>query len=137
MNIFQNFNSCKIFEYMQVKYGDLKACFSASGKQLCVLQPFTPLECMNTPIYNEFECLLLTLEPGFIIVPAHQVLCDVSIVHECTKTCSLIKIPTSKIETVEREHIPYRNTSCYKHDYSNPVYCLNIYCTSQLNLSSL
>lgn len=112
----------------------MKACFSAGGKQFCVVQPFEPVEYKNTPINNEFDCPLLTLEPTFVTVPAHQVFCDVSIIHECTKTCSFTKTPTSKTETVEREQIPYRNASCYKHDFSNNVYCLNIYCTSQLNL---
>ena len=65
----------------------------------------------GTPLLTEFECPLLELTPHLYTLPTTSIISPISVVHVCSNSCKII------------EHT-------YVHDFSNCLFCLNIYCTT-------
>ena len=83
----------------------------------CILIVFQP-----TSVCNEY---LLLLENALHIVPAMYIGRAVSIVHQCNATCTFWRTPATTL--IERETISKLQVN-FIHDYSNNMYCLNVYC---------
>lgn len=60
-------------------------------------------------VLTHLECPLLTLSRNVSFVSSNLVVKTVSIVHLCCSTCSIVE-------------------SLFCHDYTNDLFCLNIYC---------
>ena len=85
---------------------------------------------LGNPITNDFECPLLTQTDTVLLVPPHWVQSSVSIIHQCTDTC--IFTDSGIRRRIEREEVHvHRQNLLYKHDWSNNLYCLNIFCMNQ------
>ncbi len=74
---------------------------------------------------NERGCPLLSNSLHIQSIPSADVLCPVSIVHNCDSRCTLES--KRKRRMVERENIT-TNTLVLKHDFNNEIFALNIYC---------
>ena len=83
------------------------------------------MELNGDAIVKDYDCSLLTLTANITIISSSLVIQSVSIVHECTSTCVFTTLPN--IRTVERERIELAQL-IFKHDWTNMLYCLNIYC---------
>ena len=91
----------------------------------CVLQELQLHKIMGTVLHNDFDCPLLTLTTNIFIVPSHLILTYVSVIHQCTNTCTIVSQLTSL--TQEREQVNQERLFL-NHDLSNDLYCLNVYC---------
>ena len=109
--------------FFQIEYGQLRACFAASSgeqsadEECCLLQRFDRAICGENPIRNEKGCPLLFSLPVLTVVPASSIQTEISIVHECGQSCRI-------------EHTTFGLV--YVHDYSNNLFCLNIYCMNRM-----
>ena len=74
-------------------------------------------------VCNDLDCPLMLLTKRLACVSPSQILCPVSVVHECTETCEFREVLSSR--TVEREQIQAIKTEFF-HDWNNDMFCLNI-----------
>ena len=79
----------------------------------------------NVPVLNEYECPLLTLSTTVVFVHSTAISTAISVMHQCSDTCSFVR--TSCFENRERESVS-TNKLVFQHDWSNNLYCLNVYC---------
>lgn len=108
-------------------YGIFLVSFrSMDGRSVCVLRGF---ESITTPggevLTNPIECPLLLLTHVVLMVKPSEIARTVSVAHECGSGCEFTVMQTQR--RVERDSIPQQKLE-YKHDTSNLLYCLNIYC---------
>ena len=88
------------------------------------------LSTWDDPIIDEFDCPLLALTNTVHLVPPNSIHVAVSIMHQCTNTCKFVE--TAITRRIEREQVDVHNHSLvFKHDWSNDLYCLNIFCMNQ------
>ena len=73
--------------------GILHACFmERSGIKYCLIQLFEEiLGSFDEAILNDIDCPLLTLTKRFLLVPPSALVCAVSICHQCSSSCTLIR----------------------------------------------
>ena len=109
-------------EYM---YGRLISCFETSDEECCLVQVFEMVEVQGSQIRNDQNCPLLTALDFLMVIPASSIMSSVLMVHECTGDCSFSH--TTRPVLVEREEVELDTGLTYAHDYSNNLYCLNIY----------
>ena len=111
---------------MQVQFGVLAACFNfhGGGGSYCIIQLFEPMDNLDTPLTNEYDCPLVSLTDLFWCVPSHSILQSVSIMHECT-TCTVKHVTTTT--QVERLSVMSQKPM-FVHDYSNNLFLVNVYC---------
>ena len=77
----------------------------------CIVQLLQTMTDMNgTVMLTEFECPILSLEPTLFFVESYHVCKPISVVHVCSPTCRM-------------------NNQKFIHDYTNNLYCFNIFCT--------
>jgi len=116
----------------QVEYGHLMACFAQTKElgEYCIIQRYERVLCGDQQLTNEKECPLLFRVKVLAVIPASAICTAVSIVHECDQSCSFQQ--RQKSWTMEREHIT-RSGLLHVHDYSNTLFCLNIYCMKCLD----
>ena len=76
-------------------------------------------------VCNDYDCPLLSLTTVFHCVPSRCISHFVSVVHECSSTCTFKTIESTII--VEREHISSQKL-IFVHDISNSLYAVNVYC---------
>lgn len=88
------------------------------------MKPFDGYRVGGTEITNEWNCPLLELQYRIEVLHSSSVLRAVSIVHQCTNTCTFNR--RKALRTVERESIEQESLT-YSHDVKNMMYCLNIY----------
>ena len=70
----------------------------------------------GTPLLNKFDCPLFSLSRTILSVDSTNILAAVSFVHECD-------------EDVERNmQITQRPKLVFEHNWSNVLFCYNIYC---------
>ena len=125
-----------ILHSLQQQYALLLACVAQDRQWYCVIRPLEMMTALGNPITNDFECPLLTLTDTVLLVPPHRVQTSVSIVHQCTDTCTFTD--TGIRRRIEREEVHIRSCNLlYKHDWSNNLYCLNIFCMNQWPYFSL
>ena len=117
---------------MQTNIGILAACFNAraelSERSFCVIQRLEYMNYHGVQVCNDYDCPLLSLTTVFHCVPSHCVSHSVSVVHECSSTCTFRTIESTII--VEREYVSSQKL-VFVHDISNSLYALNVYCMHQ------
>ena len=115
-----------IYSPFQVQYGELLLCFSSTGQAYCLVRLVEQLELpTGAPILNTFECPLLSLSSNIGMVSASNIRQAVSVVHECGTSCTFKNV--IKTRNVEREQVDQQKLT-FVHDYSNLMFCLNVYC---------
>ena len=98
----------------QIKYAQLLACFmSKEGKRYCAIKPMRSIEVGTNAVLNEFDCPLLERVE---VIRSTNVLVAVSIVHECSSTCTFTE--ERRFQTIERQTVS-QNSLVYHHDFSN------------------
>lgn len=119
--------------HVQVEFGVLAACFKVreGGSSYCIIQLFEPMDNFGTPLTNEYDCPLLSLTGLFRCVSSYSVVQTVSIIHECTSTCTIKHVATTS--QVERLSIESQK-DVFVHDYTNNLFSLNIYCMHSSDL---
>ena len=115
---------------MQEVYAELVLCVQSSvGDRMCLIRPMgLLLSSQGQQMYNEYDCPLLHAEMKVTVVPAESVLSTVSIVHECSR--SFVFSFQSCQRTIERQSIDCDDL-VYQHDFSNNLFCLNVFCMSR------
>ena len=74
---------------------------------------------------NDYECPLVSLTKNIFTVDCNQVKRAVSLVHDCTDTCTFEERDSSR--RIERK-LTNEKALHFKHDWCNMMYCLNVYC---------
>ncbi len=110
-----------------MEYRRLSACFGLGSAKFAVVHLYEQLMTGSDSLLNEQECPLLTLVDVMLVISTNLVLTSVSIIHNCTNTCTYTTGHYARKLTVEREHICSNGLS-FNHDYTNKMYCINIYC---------
>ena len=110
---------------MQV--GVFLSCFQSNEKCYCIVRHLEPLMVGTTPQLNQFDCPLLTLTNILRVLPSVNNFCSVSVVHQCSTTCILKE---KAVDTRLERHRVTQNTFFLLHDWSNTVYCYNLFCIS-------
>ena len=114
---------------MQTDIGLLTACFQVAGegreRSWCLVQLLQPMDSMGIQVCNEFDCPLLTMTDLFRCIPSHSISHSVSVMHECSSSCTYTHINTTT--TVERESVDSRHL-VFQHDFGSNLYALNVYC---------
>ena len=91
------------------------------------------LDLQTTPsgqqVTDECDCPLAILTDDIIIVSPLMITQPISVVHACSSSCKIIQ-SNGRRSMLEREEIEVnkRNQVTYRHDVSNKLYCVNIYC---------
>ena len=116
------------FVSIQVQYGLLLCSLKHKAEELCLVRLFERMEINGEDITNDYDCPLFTLTPSAVVIPPNNVHTAVSFIHQCNSSCMFVR--SSHGQTVEREHLNTPRLS-YKHDWTNNLYCLNLYCTNQ------
>ncbi len=107
-----------------VQYGRLVSCFeTSSGENCCLIQAFEMMETAQGTIQNEQNCPALDF---LMVVPSSSIRSRAAMVHECSGDCSFTHATRPRV--VEREEVELETGLTFVHDYSNNLYCLNIYC---------
>ena len=79
-------------------------------------------------ILTEFDCPVIELTKKLFLVSPVVIMGPISIVHLCAGTCTISQEPSTRL--YEREEVALTSTQLvFKHDFSNKLYCYNIYCT--------
>ena len=117
---------------MQEVYAELLLCVqSCAGDRMCLIRPMELLSSQGQSVCNEYDCPLLYADQKVLVVPADSVLFSVSVVHECSHSCVFTVQPCQR--TVERQVILDSDGIVYQHDFSNNLFCLNVYCMHRSN----
>ena len=116
--------------FMQIDFGLLAACFHVrrerKGASYCIVQLYEPMDTFGIPVINEFDCPLLSLTNLFRCVLSYTISQSVSVIHECTPSCTFQRLNTAT--QVEREVVVSQNLS-FQHDFcNNNLYSFDIYC---------
>ena len=114
---------------LQVQYGVLLLCAAKGGSWFCLVQEFEEMQVDGIPITNDYDCPLLNLTSCVRSITPLAIARSVSIVHECTNSCSFVQCQTR--QRVERCSVLVHKLA-FQHDFSNTLYGLNIYCMNVL-----
>ena len=107
--------------FTQQEIGLLWGGFRTGESSYCIIQLLEPETAISQGcILDEFDCPLLTMV-DFCVIPSSSVCAAVSVVHKCTTTCSFVEKTASAV-------VEGCDTSVIVHDWTNTVYCNNIYC---------
>ena len=106
----------------------LLACISKGHLQYCIVRLMERMDVNGQCMVNDYDCPLLLFSSQIVTIVPSAVQAAVSVMHECTSSCYFKKQNTCR--RIEREDIDTIHLS-YIHDWSNPFYCLNIYCMNQ------
>lgn len=75
---------------------------------------------------NEYDCPLLELSKRIFTTSCHSIKSPVSLVHECGTSCVVQE--GSSAESMEREEVVVSNGLVLSHDWTNRLYCYNVFC---------
>lgn len=79
-------------------------------------------------IITEFDCPVVESTNRLLLVPPTSIMGAVSVVHLCSGSCKILHELSSRL--YERETVTLSNRQVvFKHDFTNKLYCINIYCT--------
>lgn len=117
----------------QVEFAKLLVCCQdIVGRQsVCILQLFEKVGSTGN-VQNDRDCPLLFQLDVILLVPSSSILRTVSIVHECSSRCKFVQ-DRATTKLYEREHVQLSG-STFNHDYSNHLFCLNVYSLKLLRL---
>lgn len=107
--------------------GLLLACFHdvKSNHSYSIVQVLQSIDCFGEYIHDEFDCPLLSLTDLLYCIPSKSITHSVSVVHNCTSSCTFLS--SSSTKTVEHELIATTQL-VYHHDPANKMFCFNVYC---------
>ena len=109
--------------FTQQEIGLFWGGFRTSESSYCTVQVLEPEAAIPQGcILDEFDCPLLIMVDFFHVIP---VCAAVSVVHKCTTTCSFVEKTASVVVEGCDTSI---NRLVFVHDWTNAVYCNNIYC---------
>ncbi len=114
-----------------MEYGHFSACFGLGSAKFAIVHLYLYEQLMSgsDSLLNEQECPLLTLVDVMLVISTNLVLTSVSIIHNRINTCTFNTGHCARKLTVEREHnIICNNGLAFNHNYTNVMYCINIYC---------
>ena len=105
--------------------------FRTGESSYCIIQLLEPETAIPQGcILDEFDCPLLTVVDFFYVIPSSSFCAAVSVVHKCTTTCSFVeKTASAVVEGCDTSV----NRLVFVHDWTNTVYCNNIYCLKNNN----
>lgn len=129
-NYYHKHNYCS--HTVQVALGVLLACVrvTSSNTEICIIRKLQPLTTPSgDPKVNNFDCPLLHMTAQLYGVSPSTIIKSVSVVHECADSCKIDEGSYAQCE-LERETISRRNIMLFKHDFSNDLFCYNIFCTA-------
>ena len=94
-------------------------------KNFCIVNTFDYISVSvgNEMICNDFNCPLLLLSSNVYFVRPSAVISAVSVVHECSMSCTFKEITSSRV--VERETVQCYQT-VFEHNWNNNI-CI-VYC---------
>ena len=95
---------------------------------MCIVNPSDRVMVGDEAVHNDLDCPLLILTQNLSFISPTKIECPISVVHECSETCSFHQ-STTFTTYIEREAVN-TNKVIFKHDWSNDVFCLNVYCMS-------
>ena len=101
-----------------------------ADQDICVVRCFQIQKAPNgEQIKNEYDCPLVLLTSEFITILPSEIIGPASVVHACSNTCRIIEGRRTRL--IERETVELNRQTqlVYKHDISNKLYCINIFCT--------
>ena len=93
------------------------------GESFCVLQGCDEFVVNSEPVLN--ECPLLAITKSIFSADCSQIKQAVSIVHECSDSCTFDWGSSSR--RIERE-ASGEKALVNTHDWTNMLCCLNVYC---------
>ena len=109
-----------------MEVGILLSCFESNSTRYCMVQHMDPhMVASGQPCLNQFDCPLLTLTKVIRVLSPAAIVRAISVVHQCTSTCVVDSMHIAA--RMERQRVS-ENTLRLKHDWSNTVYCYNVYC---------
>ena len=76
-------------------------------------------------VVNDMDCPYILSTHCFEVVPSANILGSISLIHECMSSCSVVPIRTASIE---REQVLISGVKSVRHDLTNDLYILNLYC---------
>ncbi|KAL5509673.1 hypothetical protein EMCRGX_G005076 [Ephydatia muelleri] len=103
----------------------LTFCQLETGESFCVLQGCDEFVVNSEPVLNEYECPLLAITKRIFSADCSQIKQAVSIVHECSDSCTFDWGSSSR--RIERE-ASGEKALVNTHDWTNMLCCLNVYC---------
>ena len=111
--------------FTQQEIGLLWRGFRTGESSYCIIQLLEPEAAIPQGcILDEFDCPLLTMVDFFCVIPSSSVCAAVSVVHKCTTTCSFVeKTASAVVEGCDTSV----NRLVFVHDWTNTVYCNNMY----------
>ena len=86
---------------------------------MCIINPFDRVMVGDKAVHNDLDCPLLILTQKLCLISPTKIVCPISVVHECSETCTFYQSTT--FTTIEREAVN-TNKVIFKHDYSNDVF---------------
>lgn len=98
---------------------------TGSVSSYCLVRLLDYMDLLGEQILNEYDCPLLSMTNLLYCIPSNSVIQAVSVVHECTSSCTFVQASTSR--RVEHEVVDSTDI-LFKHDLSNKMYCYNVYC---------
>lgn len=109
--------------------GLLLACFGDCEQHVthCLVRPLQPVDRHEL---NEYDCPILSMSNLIYCIPAKCVHHAVSVVHECTNTCTFVINSTR--QRVEQEDILCVSQLTYTHDWKNKLYSFVIFHTTAI-----
>ena len=113
-----------------MKLGVLLCCvrIDESNHGMCLVQKLESLLAPSgVPVLNDLDCPLLLLTQEIHGIGPQCISKSVSIFHECTDSCVLVEC-TAQCD-MEREQVE-KTKLVYKHDFSNNLFCYNVFCMS-------
>ena len=96
-----------------------------TSKPVCLVQGFKEVLSFGQNITDDYDCPLLMLNNDVFDVLVTQLSSSISVVHCCTTTCGFFEEQSHRV--IERETVD-SNRLVFRHDLTNRMYCLNIYC---------
>jgi hypothetical protein len=109
--------------------GVILCCIESNSRCYVIVRHLEPLMAGTEPVCNDFDCPLYSLTSILRSIPSAAIIWPVSVVHQCTSTCSLQNKNASM--TLEWQ-VASQKTLCFSHDWSNTFYCYNVYCKSNV-----
>ncbi|KAL5496712.1 hypothetical protein EMCRGX_G013056 [Ephydatia muelleri] len=110
-----------------IQVGVFLGCFENEGKCFCIVRYMEPVMNGTALRLNQFDCPLFTLTNILRVLPSVNISCSISVVHQCSTTCVLKE---KAVETTLERHKVTQNTLFLSHDWSNNLYCYNVFCMS-------
>ena len=117
---------------MQIaQYAKPLACVSSNRNCYVIIKLFERIEFNGEDVMIEYDCPLYTLTDNILCLLSSTVYASVSFIHQCSASCVFVTTTTGL--SAERESSSSSHLA-FKHDWTNTLYCLNIYCKKTVTI---